>query len=58
MMSYILKDDDDDDYDNDILNKQLWTADKRWSFSLVVGRGANNFSPHEILHMDIFFGTT
>jgi hypothetical protein len=25
-----------------ILNKQLWTADKGWSFSLGVGRGANN----------------
>jgi len=27
-----------------ILNK-LWTVDKGWSFSLVVGRGANNSSP-------------
>jgi hypothetical protein len=25
-----------------ILNKQSWTADKRWSSSLGVGRGANN----------------
>ena len=28
-----------------ILNKQLRTADKGWSFSLVVGRGAKNSSP-------------
>jgi hypothetical protein len=28
-----------------ILNKQSWTADKGWSSSLVVGRGANNSSP-------------
>ena len=27
------------------LNKQLCTADKGWSSSLVVGRGANKFSP-------------
>jgi hypothetical protein len=25
-----------------ILNKQSWTADKGWSSSLGVGRGANN----------------
>jgi hypothetical protein len=25
-----------------ILNKQLWTADKGWSSSLEVGRGADN----------------
>jgi hypothetical protein len=28
-----------------ILNKQSRTADKRWSSSLGVGRGANNSSP-------------
>jgi hypothetical protein len=28
-----------------ILNEQSWTADKGWSSSLGVGRGANNFSP-------------
>jgi hypothetical protein len=28
-----------------ILNKQSRTADKRWSYRLGVGRGANNFSP-------------
>jgi hypothetical protein len=28
-----------------ILNKQSRTADKGWSFSLGVGRGANNSSP-------------
>jgi hypothetical protein len=28
-----------------ILNKQSRTADKEWSFSLWVGRGANNYSP-------------
>jgi len=28
-----------------IPNKQSWRADKRWSSSLEVGRGANNFSP-------------
>ena len=28
-----------------MLNKQLRTADKEWSSSLVVGRGANNSSP-------------
>jgi hypothetical protein len=28
-----------------ILNKQSRTADKMWSSSLRVGRGANNFSP-------------
>jgi hypothetical protein len=28
-----------------ILNKQSRTADKGWSSSLVVGRGANNSSP-------------
>jgi hypothetical protein len=28
-----------------ILNKQSWTADKGWSSSLGVGRGANNSSP-------------
>jgi hypothetical protein len=28
-----------------ILNKQSWTADKGWSFSLGVGRGTNNPSP-------------
>jgi hypothetical protein len=27
-----------------ILNNQLWTADKGWSSSLGVGRGANNSS--------------
>jgi hypothetical protein len=27
-----------------ILNKQSWTADKGWSSSLGVGRGANNSS--------------
>ena len=29
----------------DILNKQLWTADKGWSSSLDVERGAKNYSP-------------
>ena len=28
-----------------ILNKQSWTADKGWSSSLGVGRGANSSSP-------------
>ena len=28
-----------------ILNKQLWTADKRWSSSLEFGRRTNNPSP-------------
>jgi hypothetical protein len=28
-----------------ILNKQSWTAEKGWSSSLGVGRGANNSSP-------------
>ena len=28
-----------------ILNKQLWTASKGWSSSLVVGQGDNNPSP-------------
>ena len=27
------------------LNKQSWTADKGWSSSLGVGRGADNSSP-------------
>jgi hypothetical protein len=31
-----------------ILNKQSRTADKRWSSSLGVGHGANNFSPYKI----------
>jgi hypothetical protein len=31
-----------------ILNKQSRTADKGWSSSLRVGRGANNFSPKKI----------
>jgi len=29
----------------EILNKQSRTTDNWWSFSLGVGRGANNFSP-------------
>jgi hypothetical protein len=28
-----------------VLNKQSWTADKGWSSSFGVGRGANNSSP-------------
>jgi len=28
-----------------ILNKQLWTANKEWSSSGGIGRGANNSSP-------------
>jgi hypothetical protein len=28
-----------------MLNKQLWTAEKGWSSSLGDGRGANNSSP-------------
>jgi hypothetical protein len=28
-----------------ILNKQLWTADKGWSSSLGVGHGGSNSSP-------------
>jgi hypothetical protein len=28
-----------------VLNKQLWTADKGWSSSFGVGRGTNNPSP-------------
>jgi hypothetical protein len=31
--------------DANILNKQSGTADKGWSSSLGVGRGANNYSP-------------
>jgi hypothetical protein len=31
--------------DANILNKQSRTADKDWSSSSGVGRGANNFSP-------------
>jgi hypothetical protein len=31
-----------------ISNKQSRTADKGWSFSLGVGRGANNSSPYKI----------
>jgi hypothetical protein len=30
--------------DENILNKQLWTAGKEWSSSLGVGLGDNNFS--------------
>jgi hypothetical protein len=50
-----------------ILNKQSWTADKGWSSSLWVGRGANNSSLlkticYEMLRraseLDEFFGTT
>jgi hypothetical protein len=48
-----------------ILNKQLWTADKEWSSGLGVGQGANISSPYKtgmlqnvIWGLDIFFGTT
>jgi hypothetical protein len=50
-----------------ILNKQSRTADKRWSCSLEIRRGANNSSPkksvgYETTHgapeLDGFFGTT
>ena len=30
----------------DILNNELWTADKGWSSSLGFGQGANNSSPY------------
>ena len=29
------------------MNKQLWAADKGWSSSLWIGRGANNSSPQK-----------
>jgi hypothetical protein len=29
------------------LNKQLWTADRVWSTSLMVGQGTNNSSPQK-----------
>jgi hypothetical protein len=30
-----------------VLNKQSWAADKGWTSSLGVGRGANNASPYK-----------
>jgi hypothetical protein len=34
--------------DSNILNTSSRTADKRWSFNLMVGRGANNYSPQNL----------
>jgi hypothetical protein len=40
-----------------ILNKQLQTADKGWSSSLEVGRGANNSSPWKCIFVTKYLQT-
>jgi hypothetical protein len=37
-----------------ILNTQSRTADNGWSFSLGVGRGANNPSPQKVICYEVF----
>jgi hypothetical protein len=36
-----------------VLNKQLWTANKGWSFSMGVGQGANNSLSKTSLLQDV-----
>jgi hypothetical protein len=38
-----------------ILNKQLWTADKGWPSSLEIGRGANNHPTVKISMVTKYF---